>query len=57
MNVTTHLIYRDNDMPCFVSSFNIPVRFNNLFKRIASNDNRYNLSGLDPLFEKEQIFR
>ena len=40
----------------FVSFFDIPVSLGHLFQRIASIDDRSDLSRFDELFEVDQIF-
>ncbi len=49
-----HYIY--DDISLFVPFFDIPVSLGNLFQRIASIDDRFDLSRLNKFFDENQIF-
>jgi hypothetical protein len=41
---------------CFLTRFNILVRLDNLFQRVASINYRLELSSLDQLLEEDSVF-
>ena len=50
------MFYSYNYVPLFVPCFDIPVSLNNLFQRIASVYNRFQLSRFNKLLKENQIF-
>ena len=50
------LVHRDDDIALFVSCFDIPVSLDNLFQRIASINDWFDLSRFNQLCEEIQIF-
>lgn len=50
------MLYRDDYIALFVPFFYISMSFGNLFKRIVSIYDRFNLSRLHKIFEENYIF-
>jgi hypothetical protein len=50
------MLHSDDDIPLFVSCFDIPVRLGSLRQRIAPIDDRFDLPLLNKLSEENQIF-